>query len=448
MSPARVGRRPRQIPVQPCRIDQISWMMITQIDEDEEPGEEPGAQPAAGMPGQPEDHRVLDDARAGLGAGRQRGCRRRAARGRRGRRAPLGGVGRSAAPRRPGSPADEAAPQRPRGAADGAAERRTRATRRRQAARRGCGRGRGRRRGRLRWRADAAPGGAVDAARQHGRAGACAGGGVVGAPGRRPAARSATRSATRYTRSAPSSVGLRVTAVDARAPAPGNTDLTRLRGIRSVVPPSSSPGASGAAGALPLLTGSNDRLAGQRRAVAGSARRRCRVRRCCRCPRRSFQPARSRIARASFWPRPTTSGTARLGAALEVARVRRRQRQHRLALQQRLHRAEPGLGRGLAAEDVAARGRRTAHPAPSHRGRGEFELSNVITAPAICGHDPDERRRLVLLGGAGLARHRPVPAHLPRRARRGAAECRPGSAPVISVFARPGLDGLLARRPR
>jgi hypothetical protein len=95
---------------------------------------------------------------------------------------------------------------------------------------------------------DAAPGGGVDA------------GPAAGSSARRvarPAARSATRSATRYTRSAPIPVGLRVTAVDARAPGPGihGPSLACVVSDQSSLP--LSPGASGASGALPLLTDNN-----------------------------------------------------------------------------------------------------------------------------------------------------------------------------------------------
>jgi hypothetical protein len=74
--------------------------------------------------------------------------------------------------------------------------------------------------------ADAEDGGSDAACRGVGAGTGPTGGVAAGAGagsacrGDRPAAKSATRSATRYTRSTPPSVGLRVTAVDARTPGP------------------------------------------------------------------------------------------------------------------------------------------------------------------------------------------------------------------------------------
>ena len=100
--------------------------------------------------------------------------------------------------------------------------------------------------------------------------------------------------------------------------------------------------------------------------------------------------------------------------ALEVGRRRRPEEGVRLALLERLHRGEPG-----------------ARPAPTHRtprcrpcassveqvrigsrqidcGRGSE--SQMITEALISGVKPEVRRRLVFLGGAGLAGRGPGPA--------------------------------------
>ena len=94
------------------------------------------------------------------------------------------------------------------------------------------------------------------------------------------------------------------------------------------------------------------------------------------------------MARASFWPRPTTFGHPRLRAALDVAR--------------------PSVGgsgatgwpssSGFIAPNHVSAGvlppkmlpsrHGKGAPAPSQSGRGEFELSNAITAPDICGTTP------------------------------------------------------------
>src|SRR5690348_15116049 len=76
-------------------------------------------------------------------------------------------------------------------------------------------------------------------------------------------------------------------------------------------------------------------------------------------------------------------------------------------------------------------------PAPSHSGRGELELSNVITAPASCGTTPTNAADLCcwvvpVLPAIGRSHPtwRAAPAAVPEMSSR--------LSPVIIVFASPG----------
>ena len=111
--------------------------------------------------------------------------------------------------------------------------------------------------------------------------------------------------------------------------------------------------------------------------------------------------------------------------------------------QQRHHRAEPGLGRASCRRRCCPPGTRRARRPVAQRLR----RVRVVEGDHRAGHlrdDPDERGRLVLLGGTGLAGHRPVPADLagrPGRGARGVVLAQRGEQGVRQ----PRFDDLLAR---
>ena len=225
---------------------------------------------------------------------------------------------------------------------------------------------------------------------------------------------------------------------------PGNTDHHPGAWHRSVAV-ASPPGASGASGALPLLTVSNTVSPGSAwpsgfwpTTVPRSALL-------------SVVVDRGRAAfalqdRAGLVQRlPDDVGDLRDRRAVEVARIGRRQRQHRLARPAAASSPRTTSAPGSCRRRCCRCRRRTASPAPSHSGRGELESSNVITAPAICGTTPTNAADLccwVVPVLPAIGRSQPT--------------CRaaPAAVPLDVVLAQPGhqrvrqprVDRLLARR--
>ena len=152
----------------------------------------------------------------------------------------------------------------------------------------------------------------------------------AGSPGPRRGRRRDRRPGTRGRPPSRSACASRPSMLERRSP--GNTDHHPAAWHPVSRPsPSSSPGASGASGALPLLTDNNTVSPGSAWPWGFCPTTVPRSALLSVVSTEVVRPARCRIARASLTDLPDDVGDLRDRGAVEVARVRRRQRQHRLA---------------------------------------------------------------------------------------------------------------------